>query len=310
MTLSRFVLLGFCVVLIPATASAAKTTGADITDKLQAYIGCINRLSERAQQSQSRYTSWAGKAAALNTKPKNILGLYEIYDPADCATGVQAANAAAPRHPDLESTGSGYVASAVALQAVLKTANDYYDQSNYKDDKMAAGRAMHPKLLEAFASFDKADNALRGLVETIGDEQQIAALAEIEKTEGRNGHYMVEAMMIKAKALVRAESDTDEKKMDLAKVTTTLGVFDASIKELEEYASKNPKERINSSLISSSKTFLVSAKELMRRVRDKVPYSDGDRMMMGQPGAGWMVQGSPARLMRDYNQLIETYNRH
>jgi Protein of unknown function (DUF3829) len=310
MKVSRIVLLGLCTALVSTTASAAKTTAPDITDKLQAYIGCINRLSERAQQSQSRYTSWAGKAAALNTKPKNILGLYEIYDPTDCAKDVQAANAAEPRHPGLEGAGSDYVSSAVALNAILKTANDYYDQSNYKDDKMAAGKAMHPKLLEAYASFDKADNALRGFVESISDEQQLAALLDIEKTEGRNGHYMVEAMMINAKALVRAASDTDEKKMDLAKVTTTLGVFEASIKELEDYAARNPKERINSMLISNSKAFLVSAKELMRRVRDKVPYSDGDRMMMSQPGAGWMVQGSQPRLTRDYNQLIETYNRH
>jgi hypothetical protein len=26
-------------------------------------------------------------------------------------------------------------------------------------------------------------------------------------------------------------------------------------------------------------------------------------------GGGWMVEGSPPRLLRDYNQLIESYNR-
>ena len=26
-------------------------------------------------------------------------------------------------------------------------------------------------------------------------------------------------------------------------------------------------------------------------------------------GSGWMVEGSPARLLRDYNQLIDSYNR-
>ena len=46
----------------------------------------------------------------------------------------------------------------------------------------------------------------------------------------------------------------------------------------------------------------------MRRIRDKVPCSQGDRMMLGS-GGGWMVEGSPARLLRDYNQLIESYNR-
>ena len=46
----------------------------------------------------------------------------------------------------------------------------------------------------------------------------------------------------------------------------------------------------------------------MRRIRDKVPYSQGDRMMLNS-GGGWMVEGSPHRLLRDYNQLIEDYNR-
>ena len=42
-------------------------------------------------------------------------------------------------------------------------------------------------------------------------------------------------------------------------------------------------------------------------VRDRVPYSQGDRMMLGS-GGGWMVEGSLPRLMRDYNQLVQSYN--
>jgi hypothetical protein len=30
--------------------------------------------------------------------------------------------------------------------------------------------------------------------------------------------------------------------------------------------------------------------------------------MMLNSGGAWMVQGSPARLMRDYNQLLSSYN--
>jgi hypothetical protein len=61
--------------------------------------------------------------------------------------------------------------------------------------------------------------------------------------------------------------------------------------------------------VSNAKEYLVTAKQLMRRVRDKVPYSQGDRMMMDSGGGAWMVEGSPARLMRDYNQLVDAYNR-
>jgi hypothetical protein len=61
--------------------------------------------------------------------------------------------------------------------------------------------------------------------------------------------------------------------------------------------------------MSNAKSFLTTAKQLMRRIRDHVPYSSGDRMMLSQAGAGWMVEGSPPRLLRDYNQLIDAYNR-
>jgi Protein of unknown function (DUF3829) len=289
--------------MLPLAANAAS----DLSGKLQPYIQCINRLSERAYQSQDRYVGWAGRAQAINAKPKNILGLYEIYDPADCAKGVEAATAAEPRQPELEAAGTGYVAASLALAAILKTANDYYDQGNYKDDKMAQAKAMHPKLLAAFAAFDRADNGLRGLVEKLNDEIQLAALAEIEKKEGRSVRYLVEAMMVKAKGVVRTKGDTD--KFDLAKVIDALSGYEAALRELEDAVSKDKTAKIGMMVMSNAKSFLVTAKEYMRRVRDKVPFSEGERMIMNQPNAGWMVQGSAPRLSRDYNQLIEAYNR-
>jgi hypothetical protein len=60
--------------------------------------------------------------------------------------------------------------------------------------------------------------------------------------------------------------------------------------------------------VSSAKSFLTSAKQLMRRIRDHVPLSRGDRMMI-DAGGGEMIEGTPQRLMRDYNSLVEAYNR-
>jgi hypothetical protein len=60
--------------------------------------------------------------------------------------------------------------------------------------------------------------------------------------------------------------------------------------------------------VDNAKSFLTTGKQLMRRIRDKVPYSQGERMMLN-PGSGWMVEGSPQRLLRDYNQLVDAYNR-
>jgi hypothetical protein len=61
--------------------------------------------------------------------------------------------------------------------------------------------------------------------------------------------------------------------------------------------------------MSNAKSYLVTAKQLMRRIRDRVPYSAGDRMMLNNALSGWMVEGSPPRLLHDYNQMVDAYNR-
>ena len=49
--------------------------------------------------------------------------------------------------------------------------------------------------------------------------------------------------------------------------------------------------KIGSFFLSNAKSYLVTAKQLMRRIRDKVPYSSGDKMMLSNAGSGWMVEG-------------------
>ena len=112
--------------------------------------------------------------------------------------------------------------------------------------------------------------------------------------------------MISAKRLMRANNANPP---DLAAITEALSGYEAILKATEEYAAANKDAKIGSSFVSEAKSFLTTGKQLMRRIRDKVPYSQGDRMILNTGSGGWMVEGSPARLTRDYNQLISSYNR-
>ena len=111
--------------------------------------------------------------------------------------------------------------------------------------------------------------------------------------------------MIHAKRVLRAQ---DSAKPDLAAITQALNEYENMVKAAEQSSGAGGDAKIGSMFISNAKSFLTTAKQLMRRIRDKVPYSSGDRMMLNA-GSGWMVEGSPPRLLRDYNQLIEAYNR-
>ncbi|MGU3496537.1 YiiG family protein [Xanthobacteraceae bacterium A53D] len=268
-----------------------------LTQKMNAYIGCINRLSQRSYDSRDRYFSWAAKSGPTG-KERIIYGTYTIYDTSDCAKKVEAANALEPHEEKLEAAASAYVKAVTALEPLLKETDDYYDQEDYKDDKMAKGKALHPRLVAAWDGFAAADKELRAQVEEIQDRRAAENLAEIEKTEGRKERYHVEALMIAAKRVIRTETASPP---DVAQITAAVADYEAAVKEVEAFA--------GSSFTRSAKSFLVTSKQLMRRIRDKVPYSSGEKMHLSSQGAGWMVEGSPPRLTKDYNDLISSYNR-
>jgi hypothetical protein len=288
----------------PAAPTADASSG-QLTQKVNAYIGCLNRLSGRSYEARERYFSWVGKNGPTG-KERIIYGTYTIYDTADCKSSVVAANAMEPHDAELEAAANGYVAAVTALEPLLKEADDYYAQENYKDHKMAKGRELHPRLVAAWDAFAGADRSLRGAVDGINDRQAMERLAAIDKSEGRKTHYYVESLMIQAKRLVRAQ---EVDKPDLDKVTQALNDYEATVKSIEDASGKDSDAKLGSIFVGNAKSFLTTAKQLMRRVRDKVPYSSGDRMMMQTAGAAWMVEGSPARLLRDYNQLVDSYNR-
>ncbi len=284
---------------VPAAAQAS------LNEKINAYIGCINRLSERSHASRQRYFSWVGKNGPTG-KERIIYGLYTIYDTTDCKRNVEKANELEPRDVELETAASNYSEAVGALEVLLKEADDYYTQENYKDDKMAKGRALHPRLVAAWDAFAAADQKLRTGIDELQDAMAAQRIAEIERTEGVNARYHVEAVMLSAKRLMRAQTASQQ---DLKAIAKALDDYEAILKATEAYADANKDAKIGSSFVSSGKSYLTTAKQLMRRVRDKVPYSQGEKMILDTGGGAWMVEGSPARLARDYNQLVGSYNR-
>ena len=65
---------------------------------------------------------------------------------------------------------SAYAEAVSKLEPLLKEADDYYSQQDYKDDKMAKGKALHPRLVAAWNAFESADQKLRNGVEAINDQ--------------------------------------------------------------------------------------------------------------------------------------------
>lgn len=272
--------------------------------KMNAYVGCINRLSERAYDSRKRYFSWAAQSGPTG-RERIIYGTYTIYDTSGCRKNVEKANAMEPRDAMLEAAAADYADAVSKLEPLLKEADDYYSAQNYKDDGMAKGRALHPRLVAAWDAFAIADQKLRDAVEVVNDRRALEKLAAIEHSEGRKAHYYVEALMIQAKRVLRAQETAAP---DLTTITQALNDYEQAIKGAEQASAAGGDAKIGSFFMSNAKSYLVTGKQLMRRTRDRVPYSSGERMTINA-GSGWMVEGSPQRLLRDYNQLVDAYNR-
>ena len=301
---SAFV-LATAFLLAPLAAQPASAQTPPAVAKINAYVGCINRLSERAYDSRKRYFSWVGRNGPTG-RERIIYGTYTIYNTADCKNNVEKANAMEPRDAAIEAAATAYVAAVTALEPLLKEADDYYTQQNYKDDRMAKGRALHPRLVGAWNAFAAADQRLRAEVEAINDRRALEKLAEIEKHEGKKTPYYIQALMIHAKRVLRTQ---ETGKPDLGALTQALADFEAAVKGAEQASSAGNGPKLGSFFMNNAKSYLVTGKQLMRRIRDHVPYSSGDRMMLANHLSGWMVEGSPPRLLRDYNQLVDSYNR-
>ena len=293
--------------LVPLAANPALAQGqappSSITEKVNAYVGCINQLSARAYDSRKRYFSWVAKSGPTG-KERIIYGLYTIYDTSDCRKTVEKANALEPHDAALEAAATAYADAVSDLEPLLKQADDYYSQQDYKDDRMAKGKALHPRLVAAWDAFARADEALRGEVDAINDKQSSARLAESRSARRAAACATASTRDDRATRVLRG----DGARPDAAAITKALETYEDAVKAAERASSDDSSKKIGSIFIGDAKSFLATAKQLMRRLRDHVPYSTGDKMML-DAGSGWMVEGSPQRLMRDYNQLVDAYNR-
>lgn len=62
---------------------------------------------------------------------------------------------------------------------------------------------------------------------------------------------------------------------------------------------------MNFSFINSADQYQLEAKKYVRRVRDKVPYSDWDKEQLQDANTSWMVDDSFPRALREYNEMVD-----
>jgi hypothetical protein len=286
-----------------ASGSSDKS-GDNLTQKTNLYIKeCVNKYSSRVMDSYQRYASWLHDIEQGPTGRESIVyGLYDVSDDGqDCINAINKAKSMDPSLPEAEGAADTYASALKEAIKQIKAIYPYYDHEDYKDDGFQRGKEAHGALLAAFKNFQQANRNFDDQVDKLEDEVANKNLEEFKNDPARKYDYAVVDTGVKAKKIVRLVRQTDFSHINVDELQPLIDDFEKSVEALKTAGAK---KTMSSFYVSSCDDFLKAAKELMRRVRDKKPFTGMERNWVGT-ASGWMVEGSPDKLIHQYNEMIQ-----
>ena len=286
-----------------ASAAAGAAAEQQLTTKLNIYVACLNNMSPAVRDSRERYLGWADrdKGPSLDGAGQ---GVYQVsrettygYECFKKNGGLAAALQGEPKLAEIDAAGAAYQKALDTVMEVTKTAATYYDHGDYKDDKLAQGKALHQPLLDAFAGFSAASHQLSAALDKLQDELAVKDLAKLEKTEGKKAHWHQQNLMRVAGLMVR-ELNAGELS-DLTKVTPAITAFTTAFAELQTWTKANQAE---ADKIVSWGSFVNYADDLATQLKEQ---GRGFRDHHKAPESG---PGSMEEIIAKFNQLVDSSN--
>lgn len=275
---------------------------------------CLNRYSDPVLGSRQRYFSWADRERGPGGR--HIYGLYQVSpsDVPQCRAAVTEVAQSQPILAEVDAAASAYATALEQVVPLIGRAYAYYERENYRDDDMAGGREMHPQLVDAFDAFEAAHRELDERVETISTAARELRLQQLEGDPARRGEYLVTRLMSQAQHLmellpsVRVDGRrlVSDRQDELFAAIATLRTGCDEMYNERESAFAGFREGRN--LLGPANELATSAVRLMRLIRDREQLSSFHLRNIGTP-AGWMLDGGPDEVIREYNELVDAYNR-
>jgi len=286
-----------------AAASAEDDKDATLSDKLEGYIYCMNYETRSVYRMKDSYLRDIDPAKGPTGKERNVYVSALSSD--GCLKRIDEAKKKPPAMADLEANATAYQTALAELQKLSKTAHDYYDHKDFKDDKFAQGIAMHRPLMNAFDAFEKADKAFEQQVTTLNDGLQGRRLARLKDDPKAQLEYQIAKSVDDAKKLVHFAEIDSLAKLDAAAFQTALTAYEQTYQAMNTYIDGHQAEADKVMSLSffrnSSSDYLKAAKELMRRKRDNKDFAK-------EFGSPEHIDGHPAQVLAKYNDLVNHSN--
>ncbi|CAN5847781.1 hypothetical protein BH11MYX4_BH11MYX4_33410 [soil metagenome] len=313
-----------------ATAKNTNTPQDDadeaMQEKLDGYIICLNTLSSPVHATRSRYFSWVNPKTGPTGQERVVLGLFDLPNDkvAKCTSGLAKSKALPPKDAKLEAAGDDFARTVTELDVIIDEVFTYYENKNFKDDKFAKGKAIHPRLIAAFSAFSKADNNLHSTLDGITKPLSQRALARIEREEGKKFRFHRKHVLLTARELVEAGDPVGEDdNVDFALYNASFGELDRALTDLQSYgllhkndldAQTNPAWPLAKSNFDqfnrAAEDYRKKAREYLRCLRDAPPKARSANGKVDPDKIGPCNDGRPRDVVQKYNDFIHTSNDH
>lgn len=289
----------------PTEAAAPEKDAEHVyAEKMSVYVECFNKLQPSINSSLSRYASWLKDFKQGPTgKEGNVYGTYGISKDSltGCQTDMQRVVALTPALEPIDGIVAPYLASTVPLSNTINEIDEYYTQENYKDDAFAKGKVLHQALLKNIQAYEPVAETWHAAIEEINNKRQLTILKKMEESEGKTFGYYSLAVMISAKQIDRV---IGEENFDADAMMQKVSELETLVAQLKE----SNKESRNAFFVNTASDYALKAKKYIRRVRDKVPYTEFEKGRLNS-ASGWTIESSYPAALKSYNDLVNGYNR-
>jgi hypothetical protein len=309
------------------TTSAIDDADEQLTEKLDEYIKCLNTVSSTVFSSRKQYFTFVPRTGPTGRETfADIFTLQPTAAP-NCAAGVAKAKLMPPKDPKLEAAGDDFSRSATELDGLFNQLDKYFENKDFRDDKWAKGKLLHPQLSIAFQNFAKADTNLHAVLDGITKPLAQRTLARIEREEGKKFRFHRKHVLNTARDLVEAaDPPGEEDDVDFNLYGAAFTEFEKALDDLRSYGSLHKSELSNQKLapnwpladshfdsfIRASDDFKKFSKDFWRCLRDAPKNTltpsgkvDVDKMKTCPDGKPLEVQDN---VVKKYNEFIRTSN--
>ncbi len=291
----------------PSTAVSAADPG---LEKINAYIECYNGVEQPIHEGFQTYTGWmkdpkagpTGKEAQPRS-PGKVLSHRVEY----CGQPLTDALAKTPA-TSLDAPARQYQQAFQALNTLVERADGYFTREDYRRDGGEGMRSQHAPLMQAYAEFFKASEAMDAALEENENDRRAAQLKQIEEREGRSLAYYHLRLVGDGKQLAMVfQGDAP----DVAVLRTQLADYQALVTEIQNGGVGKDDPMWGHVQRSADKLVRTAGRGLERLEQGKPITADALAAERKASGS-WLTtdpEGAQSTILDAYNDLVTTSNR-